>query len=501
MMMPGNASLMRLRQAAARLVCALLSAVFAAAASGCFTLGPDAAPPAVPATDRYTSPGEPTGVTAPTDMDIPGQRIDPGAGSNAKWWKVFQSTELDTLVEQTIAGSHTLQSAEATLVAEREVVTAARSALFPQLALEASAAREKQSAAAFGLPPNALALPPNFNLFQIGATASYSLDFFGRTRRRIEQQQALFELQQYQLGAAYLTLTGNTVLQGIQLAATRAQLQALQSILQIDRQNLELVRKERQVGAVPDIDVIRAENQLAVDETLQPGLDQQLSVAGHALAVLTGHAPGNWSPPQLELAALALPLELPLSLPSELVHRRPDILAAEAQLHVASAQIGIATAQLFPDITLSAGMSTTSLTAGDLFSPAGLVWSVAAGLSQPLFDAGMRRAQRRAALANFKASAADYEETALQAFRQVADILQALSHDGNLLAAQKHALDTAAKSVSLQRVNYERGGAGILDLLDAQRQYQQALLGYTRAEAQRYTDTTELLVAISPGGR
>jgi NodT family efflux transporter outer membrane factor (OMF) lipoprotein len=190
---------------------------------------------------------------------------------------------------------------------------------------------------------------------------------------------------------------------------------------------------------------------------------------------------------------------LPLSLPSELVHQRPDILAAEAQLHAASAQIGIATAQLYPSITLSGGISEAALSNGVLFSPAGLVWSIAAGLTQPVFDGGTRRAERRAALAAFRASAADYQQTVLEAFGQVADILQALTHDAQLLDAQQRALDTASESVRLQRVNYGQGGTGILELLDAQRQYQQALLGYVRAEAQRYQDTIQLLVAMGGG--
>jgi NodT family efflux transporter outer membrane factor (OMF) lipoprotein len=196
---------------------------------------------------------------------------------------------------------------------------------------------------------------------------------------------------------------------------------------------------------------------------------------------------------------LTLPGRLPLSLPSELVHQRPDIQAAEAQLHAASAQIGIATAQLYPSITLSAGVSGSSLNGGTLFSPAGLVWSVAAGLAQPVFDGGMREAERRAALAAFKGSAADYQQVVLQAFGQVADILQAITHDAKLLEAQKRALDMASESVRLQRTNYSSGGVGILNLLDAQRQYQQARLGYVRAEAQRYQDTVQLLVAMGGG--
>jgi NodT family efflux transporter outer membrane factor (OMF) lipoprotein len=199
------------------------------------------------------------------------------------------------------------------------------------------------------------------------------------------------------------------------------------------------------------------------------------------------------------LAAFRLPHHLPVSIPSQLVHQRPDIQAAEAQLHAASAQIGIATAQLYPSITLSAGVSASSLNGGNLFSPAGLVWSIAAGLAQPIFDGGMREAERRAALATFKESAADYQQTVLQAFGQVADILQALTHDTNLLAAQSQALSMASEAVRLQRISYGSGGSGIIGLLDAQRQYQQAKLGYVRAEAQRYQDTVQLLVAMGGG--
>jgi NodT family efflux transporter outer membrane factor (OMF) lipoprotein len=259
------------------------------------------------------------------------------------------------------------------------------------------------------------------------------------------------------------------------------------------------VHGQRAAGAVPDGDVVTAGSQLATDETVRPGIDQQLDVARHALAVLVGRAAGDWSPPEFDLSALRLPSQLPLSMPSELIHQRPDIQEAEAQLHAASAQIGIATAQLYPDITLSAGVSAASLNGGDLFNSAGLVWSVAAGLVQPVFDGGMRRAERRAALAAFRASAADYRQTVLQAFGQVADILQALNHDANLLSAERRALDMTAEAVRLQGINYARGGIGILELLDAQRQQQSALLGFVRAQAQCYEDTIELLVAMGGG--
>ncbi|HEX4183728.1 MAG TPA: efflux transporter outer membrane subunit [Caulobacteraceae bacterium] len=467
--------------------------------SACAAVGPNFKSPPAPAVTRYTSPDEAALSNADAGPTAPGQTVSLGDKVAVDWWTLFRSEDLDRLVKDAIAGSPTLDSAKARLAAARAEITAASGALYPQIGFSATAERAKESANAFGLSAAQAPLPPNFNFFQLGPTASFTPDLFGGTRRRIEQQAALAEFQRDQLGAAYLTLTGDTVTEAIQLAAVRAQLKVVGDILDIDRQNLDLVRKERQAGSVPDSDVVAAESQLASDETLKPGLDQQLSAAKHAIAILTGRAPGEWSPPDFDLATLTLPGQLPVSLPSDLVRQRPDIQAAEAQLHAASARIGIATAQLYPSITLSAGISASALNEGNLFNPSGLVWSIAAGLTQPIFDGGTRRAERKAALADFKAYAADYKQTVLQSFGQVADILEALKHDAALLAAQQRALDTASESVRLQRINYTEGGAGLINLLDAQRQYQQASLGYARATAQRYQDTIQLSVAMGGG--
>jgi NodT family efflux transporter outer membrane factor (OMF) lipoprotein len=475
-----------------------MAAIVALATSGCAAVGPNFKPPAAPSTTRYVPPGEATAAKT-KDGPAPDQTIALGDKVAGDWWTLFRSPDLDALVKQAIAGSPTLESAKARLAEAREGVAEARSALYPQLSIAANFAREKQSTAAFGLKPDRFPLPPNYNLFQVGSTASYSLDLFGGVRRGIEQRSALADFQRDELYAAYMTLTANTVGRAIEVAGVRAQLKAVDDILDIDRQNLDLVRTERQAGQVPDSDVVTAESQLAADETLRPALDQQLSEAKHALAVLTGRPPGDWSPPDFDLAALTLPGRLPVSLPSELVRQRPDILAAEAQLHAASARIGIATAQLYPDITLSAGATASSLNGANLFNGGSLVWSLAAGLTQPIFDGGLRRAERRAALADFKASAADYQQTVLQSFGQVADILQALQHDQDLLGAQQHALALSSESVGLQRIAYGRGGAGVLGLLDAQRQHQQALLGYVRVQEQRYQDTIQLLAAMGGG--
>ncbi|MEI9985663.1 MAG: efflux transporter outer membrane subunit [Aliidongia sp.] len=472
-----------------------LAALLALASSGC-TVGPDFSTPAAPSIDHYMSPAD-----KPADQaaGLPAQTVALGERVTAEWWTLFHSPAIDGLVKEAIAGSPTLESASARLTAAQEAVTAASGALYPQVGVSASATRGKLNAASFGLNPDQTPLPPNYNAYQLGPTVSYALDIFGGTHRQIEGKVASLDVQRYQLDAAYQTLTGNVVTQALQVAAFRAQLQGVHDILDLDRQNLDLVRTERRAGSVPDTDVVSAQSQLATDETLLPGPEQQFEMAGHALAVLLGRAPGEWAPPDLDLTALTLPGTLPVSLPSELVHQRPDILAAEAQLHAASAQIGVATAQLYPSITLSGSVGAAALDPGHLFNPASLMWSVAAGLTEPVFDGGTREAERRAALAEFKASAADYRQTVLQAFGQVADTMQALAHDAQLLADQRQALDVASESVRLQRISYSGGGSGILPLLDAQRQYQQARLGYVRADAQRYQDTTQLLVAMGGG--
>jgi len=476
--------------------CALAAMTFLVAAC---TVGPDFEPPEAPAADRYSAPGEAPGGGTDAGPGAPKQTIALGEKVTGEWWQLFHSPDLNTLVKDAIAGNRTLEAAKARLIEAQEVVAAATGALYPQVDVGAGATREKQSSAELGLTPSQFPVPQNFNLYQLGATASYNLDVFGKTRRTIEREAALAEAQRHQLNAAYLTLTGNTVAQAIQIASVRAQLKAVDDILALDRKTFDLVRERRAVGAAPDTDVLSAESQLAADETLVAPLEQRLSVARHALAVLLGRAPSSWAPVDFELSSLTLPGELPVSLPSELVHQRPDILVAEGELHAASAQIGVATAALYPDITLSGTIGSEALNPGHLFNPSSLVWSIAAGISQPVFHGGTLEAERRAALAAFKASAADYQQTVLQAFGQVADILQGLTHDAQLLASQKHALDTASASVRLQQLTYTAGRTDILNLLDAQRRYQEARLGYVRAETQRYEDSTQLLVAMGGG--
>ncbi len=318
---------------------------------------------------------------------------------------------------------------------------------------------------------------------------------FGGVRRSVEEQTALAELQHHALAATWLTLTGNAVLGSIAIASLRAQIDASVELVQQDRDNLELVQRKFEAGKVARSDVLVAETQLASDLAQLPPLRQQLAVAQHALSVLAGQLPGAWSPPEFALDGFTLPGELPLTLPSELVRQRPDILAAESQLHAASAAIGVATAQLFPSVTLSADLTRAALISGG----AGTAWALAAQAATPIFHGGTLWAQRRAAIDAYQASLASYEETVLTGFQQVADTLRALEHDADLIGAEAQLLDTARESLALQRISYDAGKSDLLLLLVAQRAYQQARLDYARAEGQRLQDTALLFVALGGG--
>jgi len=263
-----------------------------------------------------------------------------------------------------------------------------------------------------------------------------------------------------------------------------------------DEHNLELVRIAYAAGSVARTDVLSAESQLAGDRTLLPPLRQQLSVARHALTVLIGKPPGEWAPPDFVLDTLTLPTDLPVTMPSELVHDRPDILAAEAQLHAASAAIGVATAQLYPTITLSASVALETVATSGSFSGPIIASNLAAGLTAPLFHGGTLLAQRRAAIDAYAAQLGAYRQTVLLAFGQVADVLQALQHDAELLGAENTAVTTSEASLKLSQEAYAAGRGSLLQVLDAQRLYGQALLGYAHAKGQRYLDTILLFEAM-----
>jgi len=458
--------------------------VAASLLAGCTAVGPDFVAPGAPTQTRYTS-ADPTRVDAgSTEV---GQGITPAAVAPPAWWREFESNALDAMVDLALAGSPTLASAQATLAAAREAVTAVRGALYPQLAVDASAGRGDLSSGRSGSGAvNASAITPS---------VTYAFDAFGATTRRVEQTQALADVQQAQWQAARLALTGGVVQQAIALASAIEQARAVQDIIALDQRNLELVQVSAAAGKSAGLDVLTAESQLASDRTLLPPLLQDASAARHALALLVGRSPAEWAPPDLDFESLALPRELPLALPSQLVRRRPDIEAAEAQLHAANAAIGVATAQMYPSITLTAQWSAVA-GGGALFANPVNLWGIAAGLVAPVFSGGALSAQRDAAIAVYAAQLGTYRQTVLQAFSQVADVLESLRHGADLLDAQRKALDASQATLDLTQQSYQAGQTSFLQIFVAQRLYQQARLGYVRAKVQRYVDSAQLFVAI-----
>ncbi|MDB5988136.1 MAG: transporter [Nevskia sp.] len=459
----------------------LLTAVLLAAC----TVGPDYVRPPAPVTTGYTS--EPLTRL----QDGSGQQLSPGENPGVDWWNGFHSAALDATMQQALAGNRGLAAAVATLAQARETANASAGSLYPQVGLDAGAGRQKYGAQFLG----AQAVPA-FTYYSVGPSVSYLLDYTGGQRRAVEQQRALADYQAFQLQAAHLSLTGNVAQQALAIASARAQIAAVQELLDEDRKNLSLVQTAFGAGSVTRVDVLSAQSQLANDQTLLPPLRQQLSVARHALAILTGQLPADWTPPDFDLDQLQLPQTLPLSLPSELAHRRPDILAAESQLHAATAAVGVATSNLYPQINLTASAGQQSTSLSHLFDASSTAWGLAAAFSAPLFDGGTLRAQRRGAQGAASAALANYQQTVLLSFGQVADVLTALDHDAEQLSAQKNALDSAETNLGLTRQSYAVGNVGVLQVLDAERLYQQARLGYVRAQAQRYQDTAQLFLAL-----
>jgi NodT family efflux transporter outer membrane factor (OMF) lipoprotein len=471
----------------------LASAVAAATLAGC-ALGPDFARPEPPRADRYTP--QPLGVEAATSGNDSAQHVVPGEQLRRDWWRLFQSDALDDVVQRALEGNRTLVAAAATLAQAQELAAAQAGTLAPQVGLTAGVGRKKYGAEFLGSLPK----PPPFTYFAVGATVSYALDYTGGFARSVEQQYAIADHQRHQLDAAYLAVTGNAVLQALKMASLRAQIATVEAILDQDRENLKLVQVAFDAGSVSHLDIVTAESQLASDATLLPPLRQELDLAQHALAIILGRPPAGVALPEFDLSQLVLPRQLPVSLPSELAHRRPDILAAEAQLHAATAAVGVATANLYPRIDLTASTGQQAVEFNHLFDRASNVWSLSGGLLAPLFDGGTLRAERRAAMDAMRGSAANYEQTVLAAFGQVADSLQALDHDAEQLDAQTHAEEAARENLDLTRKSYSEGNVGVLQVLDAERLYQQARLGYVRAQAQRYMDTVQLFLALGGSG-
>lgn len=465
---------------------ALLMAVVLA---GC-TVGPDFRAPDPPTVDRYVPGPPPAAPGMPTlvpDRDIP-----------AEWWSVFESKEIDALVRRAFANSPTLDQARARLTQAQELRTARAGATqYPQVDASFGAERQRIDPATFGFPeaPN----PGPFNVFTLGANVSYNFDLFGGTRRDLEALAAEVDYEAYELEAARLTLASNVVTTAIRQAALHAQADALSAVLVAQRSQLGIIEERYQAGGVAWVDVQNQRLLVAQTEAGIPPVRAQEAQAGHLLAVLMGDAPASSEVPVITLAALSLPAELPVRLPSELVRQRPDIRASEALLHKASANVGVATADLYPKLVISGGFSSSQLNIGDLLGNGINIWNIAANLLQPVFHGGELQARKRAAEAAFDQAAASYRLSVLQGLQNVADVLRALEGDALALSARSEQAARAEEAYRIALRRYDAGGVSQLAVLDADRQRRQAEVDRVQAQANRYADAAALFQALGGG--
>lgn len=462
--------------------------------AGC-VVGPDFHRPAAPSATAYLPPSEAGSTTGLAG----GPTTTPGVAP-VRWWAAYGSPALDDLVDRAIANNRSLAASNATLARSRAELAAARGTALPRLDVNGRFDREEVNLAGFGFKQGTLpglSGNPEFNLYSVGGGVSYDLDLFGGRRRRIEQVGAQAEAQLRQTEAAHLSIAGQVVIQTIAIAAARSRIAAAQALVAEDQRNVDLTDRRRHGGEGTRVEVLNAKSQLVADQATLPPLYQSLSEAQHLLATLVGVAPSEFAAPDLDLDALRLPANIPVSLPSVLVHRRPDILQAEADFHAATAAIGVATARLYPDITL--GASVTQAGPSEIFNSAFRGYDLFAGFTAPVFNGGSLRAERRAAVDEARAAGATYEATVLDAFGQVADLLQGLAHDQQAVDAQQQALLVTGSSLDLSRRSFEVGNSGVLQILDAERIHQRTLEGLVDARAQQYLDSARLFVATAGG--
>lgn len=464
--------------------------------AGC-TVGPDFHRPAAPKAATYLAPDEAAATGGA------GPRADYHAEPALRWWEAFGSAQLDALVDRAIANNQSLAASNATLERARQQIAAVAGRRYPQVDGNARVEREEVNLAAFGF--DASAFPgissgnPTFNLYTVGGGISYDSDLFGANRRRLEQARAQAEAQLRQTEAAHLTIAGRVVNQVLTIAAIRARIATSNALLAEDQRLVDLTEARRRGGEGTLVEVLNVQSQLANDRGDLPQLTQQLDEARHMLATLIGVAPADLGPTDFDFTAFTLPRDVPVALPSRLVRKRPDILQAEADLHAATAAIGIATAQLYPDVTLGGTLSFASPTTGNLLSSSFRGFDIFAGLTAPIFHGGTLKAEQCGAVAEAKAKAATYRQTVLEAFQQVADLLDAIQSDQHSVANQQDAARTATRNRDLSRRSFQVGNSGILNVLDAERLHQRAQLALVEARARQYLNVARLYVATAGG--
>lgn len=458
-------------------------------------VGPDFESPKSPKTESYTESKLPDQTIETTGEGGEAQRFLKGKEIPACWWHLFHSKPLNKLIEKALQNNPTLQAAQSSLHQAEANLQVSTASLFPFIYLQAFPERQRFNPAVFGV-----ATPANtFNLYNATVNVSYTLDIFGGIRRQIEAAEAEVDYQKYQTEAAYLTLTANIVTAAISEASLRDQIQATYELITAQERTLDLTKNKLKIGASSQLEVLAQEAQLSQLKATLPPLENELAKIRHGLAVLVGDFPSESCLPSFRLSDFVLPTDLPVSLPSKLVCQRPDIKAAEALLHNASAQIGVATANLFPQVTLTGSYGFLSDRLNTLFTHNSNVWTALANLIQPVFQGGALIGKREQAKAAFEGAYAQYRQTVLQGFQNVADTLRALDLDAQQLHIQTRGEEAALKTLNLTRAQYSLGAISYLNLLDAEKQYHQARIGRIQALTARYADTAALFQALGGG--
>ncbi len=465
------------------------------AASAC-AVGPDFKTPPAPATTHYTRAPEPTGTVAAPGASGVAQTFSSERDIPADWWTLYHSDALDELVRRALTDSPTVQAAQATLQTAVETWKANRGALLlPAVDATGTAVRQKEPGAAFGQPGSSFL----FNLFDASVGVTYRLDLFGASRRQVEGFRAQADYQRWEFEAARLTLSANVVTTAVNIASLHAQLGALTDIVASEREQLKVVQRQFDAGAASRSDVLAQQTQVAQNEAQLPGLEKQLAQAQHRLAVLVGRTPDDTSVPDFTLDQLTLPAELPLSVPAKLVRQRPDVQAAEALLHQSTALLGVATADMYPQLNLTGSIGSETVQASDLFKTGTAAWNVGGSLTAPLFHGGELLSLKRAARADLDRATAEYREAVLAALQDVADTLRALEADARTLQADQITETDAQDTLNMTKLQYKVGGVSYLTLLNAERVYLEARQSRVQAEAARYADTAALFQALGGG--
>ena len=470
-------------------ICGTLAAAALAVTFGC-AVGPDFERPKPPAEAGYTE-GPPLQETILADGNR--QRFVPGAELLADWYRLFCSAEMQARIEGGLAANPTLEAARASLRRSEDDLRAGYGVFLPQIDSGSSASRQHPFLGVTGVPRQ------TFDLYTVSATVDYVLDVFGGERRTVESEGAQVDFQRYEAAAAYLTLVGNVLNATIAEASYAAQIDATRRLIATERDQVHILGVQADAGTIPYAGVLVLETQLSATEAQLPVLEQRLSETQHLLATLLGEEPAAWSSTPVSLTSLELPRDVPLTVPSELVRQRPDILAVEAQLHAASAEIGVATAALYPHLTLTGTYGWDNTSPSPLFAGPNAIWLYGAQLAAPLFHGGTLWFKRRSAIDSYQQSFATYRQTVLAALAQVADLLRALEHDAEQVAAQARQEKAAHEALRLTSVNYQSGVASYLEVLISDVQENQAMIASIGGRAQRLQDSVALFVALGGG--